>query len=237
MNFIRNNWRLLLVVLSVNIAVLLVENLLAWRIWISWNGRETFETLNGYIFAWVSIELGSIAIVTSIIASLIASNSLRLTRATTRPFLTYLVKGIEFDEKNKVVLLQIFVSNKGNLPAEKPALQARQYFYQSKPEKSPIDMEEWIQNLPKPGELKKLFKDEDKKSAATYFPAEERNFNFEFGGSSIPDYQKSQRTAIGIAIFYQSMQREYETIRWFLYDKSKALKVQFKPIPEKDHFT
>lgn len=167
----------------------------------------------------------------------ITRQSLELSRATTRPFLTYLVKGIEFDEKNQVVLLRIFVSNKGNLPAEKPALQARQYFYQSKPEKSPIDMEEWIQNLPKPSELKKLFKGKDKKFAATYFPTEERNFNFEFGGSSIPEYQKSQYAAIGIAIFYRSMQRDYETIRWFLYDKSKALKVQFKPIPEKDHFT
>lgn len=236
MDSIRNNWRLLLVVLSVNIAVLLVESFLAWRIWISWNGRETFGTLNGYMFAWVSIELGSIAIVNSIIASLIASNSLRLTRTTTRPFLTYLVRTMELDEKNNAVSLRIHVSNKGNLPAEKAIFQTSQYFFQMKPPKSSREMKKLSLKLPEPSELKKLLKGKHEESDATYFPGETREFIITFGPDALEKYQKSQCAAIGIVIFYQSMQRKYETIRWFLYDNSEPPKVQFRGIPEKDYF-
>lgn len=236
MNFIKNNWRLLLVVLSVNIIVLLIEGLLARYLWVSWNGRVTFGPLNGYIFLWVSIGIGSIAIVNSTIASLIASNSLKLTRATTRPFLTYLVKDIVLDESNKAAFLMIVVSNKGNLPAEKPLLQILQVSYRSEATELSTDTGQLRNQIPAPSKLKELLKDKDKKSDATYFPGETRNFVFTFGPDALKEYQKSQCIAIGIVIFYQSMQRDYETIRWFFDDKKKPPEARFKSIPEKDYF-
>ncbi|MFC1990916.1 hypothetical protein ACFLU9_02040 [Chloroflexota bacterium] len=108
----------MLVVLSVNIIVLLIEGLLARYLWFSWNGRVTFGPLNGYIFLWVSIGIGSIAIVNSIIASLIASNSLKLTRTTQRPFLN--VDGNVTCHKYPESIGRIVagINNKGNFPAD-----------------------------------------------------------------------------------------------------------------------
>ena len=163
-------------------------------------------------------------------ALIAALSSLELARATTRPFLTYLVKDIVLDEDKEEAHLKIVVSNTGNLPAEKPILQARQY--------TSADGDKLRSQIPEPARFKELLKDKEKFEAATYFPGETRNFNFflTFEPDALKKYKESKYIAFGIMIFYQSMQRECETIRWFLDDKGQPPKARFKPIPEKDYF-
>ncbi len=120
--FIKSNWRLLLVVLSVNLIALAIECLIAWRLWVELNGRETFGPLNRYFFLWISIGIGSIAIINSITASLLASNSLELTRSTTRPFLNVSGIKVRWNTDDKGVRINYFIlqtGNKGTIPADK----------------------------------------------------------------------------------------------------------------------
>lgn len=77
-----------------NLAAVLVVGLLAYLIWIFGGGRVTFGPLNSYFFIWLSIIIAITAALNSIIASIIARNSLRVTekslelaRTTQRPFL------------------------------------------------------------------------------------------------------------------------------------------------------
>jgi len=88
MNQLKRHWAIIIS----NFAILLGVGGIACLIWFSgdWffaGSRETFGPLNSYIFIWVSIAIAAIAALNAGTASIIASRSLRLTRATTRPFL------------------------------------------------------------------------------------------------------------------------------------------------------
>lgn len=199
--------------------------LLAFLLFLSW----LWDT-NGPDFA-----LALLGMIIAAGALLVALSSLELARATTRPFLTYLVDKLIFDKNNKVSL-RIVVSNTGNLPAEKPLFQLCQVTLRNITGESSIDTDKLRKLIPEPDELKKRLKDERKETTAVYFPGEKRNFTFVFGPNMLREYQKSKCLAMGIIIFYKSMQREYETVRWFLHDKRKPPRFQFAPIPEKDYF-
>jgi hypothetical protein len=218
----------------VNLAVWVGGGVFSYIIWIFGGGRETFGPLNSYIFIWLSIVIASTAALNSAVASVIASKALELTRATTRPFLTYLVGGIVLDEGNKVAFLRIVVSNKGNLPAENPFLQILQVTHRSEAGE-PTGTQELRNSIPEPSKLRELLKDKKKMPDATFFPDETRQSTITFGPDMLREYQQSKCVAIAVVISYQSMQREYETIRWFLDDKESP-EVRFKPIPEKDYF-
>jgi len=105
--------------LIVNIIVVVGEISLACLIWFSgeWflaGSRETFGPLNSYIFIWLSIVIATIAALNTVMASLIASKSLELSRATTRPSLTLQEADIIAPE----TLVRLVVKNTGTLPAE-----------------------------------------------------------------------------------------------------------------------
>jgi hypothetical protein len=91
-------------------------------------------------------------------------------------------------------------------------------------------------SIPEPSKLKELLKDKNKTSDATYFPGETRDFVFTFGPNMLREYKQSKYAAIAVIISYQSMQRDYKTIRWSLNKKSEPPGLQFSTIPEKDYF-
>lgn len=113
--------------LIVNIIVVVAEVILAFLIWFSgdWffaGSRETFGPLNSYIFIWFSIAIATIAALNSARASVVASKSLELSRATTRPFLN--VVGISViwarndGSPTPVNYFVIHIGNTGIFPAD-----------------------------------------------------------------------------------------------------------------------
>ena len=118
----RRNW------LITNIIIVLGEIIIACLIWLSgdWflaGSRETFGPLNSYIFIWLSIVIATVAAFNTVRASLIASKSLELSRATTRPFLN-VVGGISViwsrndGSPTPVNYFVIHVGNTGIFPAD-----------------------------------------------------------------------------------------------------------------------
>ena len=114
--------------LIVNIIVVVTEVILAFLIWFSgdWffaGSRETFGPLNSYIFIWFSIAIATIAALNSARASVVASKSLELSRATTRPFLN-VVGGISViwsrndGSPTPVNYFVIHIGNTGIFPAD-----------------------------------------------------------------------------------------------------------------------
>lgn len=238
--FVKSGKASLKLIISLTVIVVGAEVIIAILIWFSgdWflgGSRQTFGPLHNYGFIWLSIVIASIAALNSWIMSHVASKSLELTRATQRPFLTYVVDNLILDESG-TASLKIIVSNKGNLPAEKPLLQLFQVAHWSKTGEPSTDTDKLKQSIPEPSKLKEVLRDKKKEPDATYFPGEARPFTFTFGPNMLQIYKNSKCAAMAVLIFYQSMQREYETIRWFLNDKSKPHKLQFTTIPEKDYY-
>jgi len=103
-----------------NLAVWLGGGVLSYIIWVLGGGRVTFGPLGSYSFICLSIVIAITAALNSGIASIIASKSLALTRATTeltgtttRPFLA--LKDSYISPQITVILV---VKNTGTLPAE-----------------------------------------------------------------------------------------------------------------------
>jgi uncharacterized membrane protein len=105
-------WQILLIiVLATGVVVAGVCAFLNW----TWNTYGQY-----YALTWVSIFIAVIVAIVALISLKITRDSLKLTRSTTRPFLTYLIKDLVLDKsnENEKATLRIVVSNKGNLPAE-----------------------------------------------------------------------------------------------------------------------
>jgi len=100
-------------------AVLIIGGILSWLIWTLGGGRETFGPLSSYFFICLSIVIATIAALNAAIASVVASKSLELTRATTRPFLT--ITGGKYE--GVMQRMQLRIENTGLLPADDMSLE------------------------------------------------------------------------------------------------------------------
>ena len=103
-------------------AVFMIGGILSWLIWTLGGGRETFGPLSSYIFISLSLIIATAAAASSAISSMIASSSLKLTRATQRPFLNkrqFYVDWSSTDGKQTSVNYFCFgYYNKGAFPAD-----------------------------------------------------------------------------------------------------------------------
>lgn len=117
----RRNW------LVTNIIIIFGEVTIACLIWLSgdWllaGSRETFGPLNSYIFIWLSIVIATVAAFNAVTASLIASKSLELSRATTRPFLNVVGISVIWSRNDgsptPVNYFVIHIGNTGIFPAD-----------------------------------------------------------------------------------------------------------------------
>ncbi len=104
-------------------AVFIIGGTLSWLIWILGGGRETFGPLNSYFFISLSIIIATAAAASSAISSVIASESLKLTRATQRPFLNIYQFHINWSRNDgRSTLVNNFIfgfCNTGAFPADK----------------------------------------------------------------------------------------------------------------------
>ena len=109
------------------IIVVVVEVILACLIWLSgdWffdGSRQTFGPLNSYIIIWFSIVIATIAALNSVRASDVASKSLELSRATTRPFLNVVGISVIWSRNDgsptPVNYFVIHIGNTGIFPAD-----------------------------------------------------------------------------------------------------------------------
>ena len=96
-----------------NLAVWVGGVVLSYMIWVLGGGRVTFGPLNSYFFICLAIVIAITAALNSGIAAIIASKSLALTRATTRPFLT-----LKDSYISPQITVKLVVKNTGTLPAE-----------------------------------------------------------------------------------------------------------------------
>lgn len=180
-----------------NLAVVVSFGVLAYLIWIFGGGRVTFGPLNSYFFIWLSIIIAITAALNTIIASIIARNSLRvtqrsleLTRATTRPFFT-LTKA-EYNPHGPEVVL--YICNTGALPGNKVLVEI--FFLRQIGDKLPIT---GAIEYPLPS----IFPNEEKILAAVSNPGMVNYIN------------SGAEARIFVTIKYRSIEKECNTRRMF----------------------
>lgn len=196
----RRNWLLIIIVVG--------EVILAYLIWLSgdWffgGSRQTFGPLNSYIFIWLSIVIASIAALSSVRASEMASKSLELTRATTRPFMTYSKFGITFP--SDLAILHIWICNTGVHPADNVSVDIALFTIASKDGKE--------QPLTSPF-----------RTSALFFPKQELIFSFGVEDPKHVDLIKAEKTLVRISIDYQYTLTgtKHQTVQAFKLLKGKS---------------
>ena len=109
-----------------NIIVATTEIVIAILLWTVGDFSTAFANISGYILIWVAVLFASIASVCSIRASVSTRESLRLTRAGTRPFLNVLLTVARDFNRNRAYLYAE-VENTGNLPADDTTIKCEWY--------------------------------------------------------------------------------------------------------------
>lgn len=110
-------------IIITNGVIIVLEIIIAALVWYFSGAKTAFQTTSNYTFLCASVVIASVAAVNSILASVIAHDSLKLTqdsleltRATQRPFLTPTNLIITFAQTKSN--LKAIVSNTGTLPAK-----------------------------------------------------------------------------------------------------------------------
>ena len=115
------------------IIVAIVEIIIATLFWIYGDLSEDYTNISSYILFWVIVLFASIAVVSSILASMIAHDSLdatnkglELTRAGVRPFLNVILT-LARDFNRDRAYLYAEIENTGDLPADGTAVKCEWY--------------------------------------------------------------------------------------------------------------
>lgn len=221
-------------ILSANIIILVLEGFFAWLFWVSFNGRVTFGPLNSYIFIWLSIGIASMAALSSVIASFIASSSLELakgslkltrdslelTRATTRPFLSIAKATFRSISPNGKSEVKLLLCNTGALPANKVSIELELYQLENEgANETSLGIRK--QNLP------------------IFLPKEERGVIFSVA-PQIADLvaEKGRQMLQVVRIKYQSVDKECNTFRtyyWPTFERNGLGEITLEIIAERDY--
>jgi len=207
------------------IIIVVGEVILACLIWLSgdWffgGSRQTFGPLNSYIFIWLSIVIASIAALSSVRASVVASKSLELTRATQRPFLN-----VEGSVTCKIYPKSIgriiaSINNTGNFPADgvSASCEVRRI------KRNAVD------NFSIP------FQDEKEYYPSYCFPGDDIQYFFEKGGIEM---EREDKVEVYITIKYRNKltEEKHKTIRAYSMifttgDRNEIL----SPYPQGDYW-
>jgi len=175
-----------------NLAVWVGAGVFSYIIWIFGGGRVTFGPLSSYFFICLSIVIAITAALNSGIASILASKSLALTRATTRPFLT--LEKAEYDPHMPEIIL--YICNTGALPGDR--VSAEIFFMRL------IDDRQLITgsiSYPLP----------------SIFPKEEKILAAVINNDTVQYINSGEEARILVSIKYQSVEKECNTrrmLRW-----------------------
>ena len=115
------------------IIVAIVEIIIASILWMVGDLSKDYTNISSYILFWVIVLFASIAVVSSILASMIAHDSLdatnkglELTRASVRPFLNVMLT-LARDFNRDRAYLYAEIENTGDLPADRTAVKCEWY--------------------------------------------------------------------------------------------------------------
>jgi len=115
------------------IIVATVEIIIASILWMVGGLSTIYTDISSYILFWVTVLFASIAVVSSILASMIAHDSLdatnkglELTRASVRPFLNVILT-LARDFNRDRAYLYAEIENTGDLPADGTAVKCEWY--------------------------------------------------------------------------------------------------------------
>ena len=176
-------------------------------IWFFGGGKETFWSPISYIFVCISILIAITAAWSSIIASIITSKSLELTRATTRPFLTF--SEVNFytvwTALHKGPAVKLVLRNTGSLPAKEVSAELELFQLEKKEDtgERPIFYQY--------NDRKIIF--HHKSNLSIYFPGEESPVSFFLKPEIWNEIVTSRKTLMEIKIKYQFEQKEYKLVR------------------------
>jgi hypothetical protein len=111
-------------IIRTNLALIGIEVGVAFLVWFIFDGRQTFGPLNTYVIVCLSVVVASIAALNSMFASVSAHDSLvttqeslELTRATQRPFLSLYPEPRPVISETNKALIEFKIQNSGSLPA------------------------------------------------------------------------------------------------------------------------
>ena len=115
------------------IIVAIVEIIIASILWMVGDLSKDYTNISSYILFWVIVLFASIAVVSSILASMIAHDSLdatnkglELTRASVRPFLNVMLT-LARDFNRDRAYLYAEIENTGDLPADGTSVKCEWY--------------------------------------------------------------------------------------------------------------
>lgn len=116
---------IVITMLSIFAVCLIAATLIWWSgAWFWSGGRETFGALSAYVFNWIAFAIASVAAAGSVFAfaatrdsHTLTRESLELTRATNRPFVSCTGAITKHSQGNNVVL-SFPIHNSGSLPAD-----------------------------------------------------------------------------------------------------------------------
>jgi len=207
------------------VVVVGVELALAVLIWYFGGGKATFQTLSNYAFLCASVVIASVAAIGSTFASMSAhdsltltQDSLELTRASQRPFLTATNTGVRLERDRGEVWL--IVTNTGSLPADKVSVDMALWTLESK------DSSEHI--------LGRTGKDD-----TILFPRTNNKFGLKVTEKTL-ELVRGEKTGVRLTMKYQHKleRKRCETILvWDIFKEPEADKYYFRLDPTKSSWS
>jgi len=203
--------------------VLIIEAIIAYLFWSLGGSRQTFGPLSSYGLIWLSIAIASIAAITSVFSSIstrdslaVTRQSLELTRATTRPFLTFRKVDFFMSLPESEPRLQILICNLGSLPATEILVRIGFEYITNDGQSIRTDSDVIMA-------LRKILgsNGHPEVKIASLFPKEETFATF-FIPSTLPEtIAKNKQTLIDIQIEYRFAQIQFKTFRTLLLNTQK----------------